>query len=460
MNRPQCFAIYLIFSIACLFLLSGCLSSSKSNTSNKPSQAQFDVIVVGAGVAGLKSAKDLTEKGLNVLVLEAQSKVGGRLKVNNQLGIPFDEGASWIHGAGAHHPIAEIAAAAGLNTVETLSDKVAVYDINGQEYSDAVQDEQDSAFYSTVREVANEGSDDKSFQSVFTQIKPTFVNQRYEDYMLSAYLEFDTGADTTKLSSNQFYDDEALDGPEMLAINGYDHIANYLATGVTVKTNHVVTAINYADEVVKVSTSNGAAFTADNLIVTVPLGVLKNNKINFQPALPEYKQEAITSLSMGNVNKFLLVWERSFWDSQVHYIGYTSEQKGRFNYFMNMEQFIPNSHALMTFTFGDEADAVESLSDEEVIKQITDNLKAIYGDEVPSEQPKLLRTKWRSNPYSFGAYSFVGVNSDSHNFELLARPVANKLYFAGEHTSRDYRGSVHGAYLSGQRAAEQILQNR
>lgn len=133
MNRPQCFAIYLIFPIACLFLLSGCLNSSKSNNNNKPSQAQFDVIVIGAGVAGLKSAKDLTEKGLNVLVLEAQGKVGGRLKVNNQLGLPFDEGASWIHGAGAHHPIAEIAAAAGLNTVETLSDKVAVYDINGQE---------------------------------------------------------------------------------------------------------------------------------------------------------------------------------------------------------------------------------------------------------------------------------------------------------------------------------------
>ncbi len=158
---------------------------------------------------------------------------------------------------------------------------------------------------------------------------------------------------------------------------------------------------------------------------------------------------------MGNVNKFLLTWAAPFWDPDVQYIGYTPAVLGKFNYFVNTLTFneVP---ALMTFALGSYATASEALSNAAATEAIMGHLRAIYGPAIPNPT-SLQRTRWRQDPDTLGAYSFAQAGSSWDDFETFAEPVADVLFWAGEHTTGDYRGTVHGAYLSGERAAAQVM---
>ncbi|MDG2080623.1 MAG: FAD-dependent oxidoreductase [Bacteroidales bacterium] len=408
------------------------------------------VIVIGAGVSGLAAAKYLSNRNVTVNVIEAQSKVGGRLKTNRSLGIAFDEGASWIHGP-IGNPITELINPSGVNTFITNDDNVEVYDMNGSVYDENVLDTSENEYNNILNSLA--GSIDKSFEEVFYDNYPQYKNNRLWSYMLSAFLEFDTGGDISELSSLDYYDDEEFSGDDIIVTNGYDRIADYLAKGLNIELNKKVTGIDYSGPKVLVSTTD-QEYSADYVIVTVPLGVLKNNVVNFTPSLSGNIQNSINNLKMGTVNKFLCVWDTPFWDANLQYIGYTPETMGKFNYFLNLNKF-SESNALITFAFGDYSRTTENMSDNEVIDEIMDHLKSIYGSEIP-EPTKFLRTKWVSNEYTFGSYSFATNGTRTSDFSVFEESMNNKLFFAGEHTSKDYRGTVHGAYNSGFRAAEQI----
>lgn len=272
--------------------------------------------------------------------------------------------------------------------------------------------------------------------------------------MLSAYLEFSVGGDISELSSVYFDDDEVFNGADEIITNGYDKITDHLASGLNIRLNTRVSSIDYSGERAMV-TSQGTTFEGDYVLVTVPLGVLKNNGIQFLPQLPTNKSTAISNTQMGNVNKFLLVWDTSFWDTSLQYIGYTPETKGKFNYFLNVRKF-SSKNALMTFAFGDYATVTENMSDADIINEIMSHLQGIYGNTIPAPT-NMLRTKWGENINCYGAYSFATNGTTSADFHALSESINNRLYFAGEHTSRDYRGTVHGAYLSGIREANKII---
>lgn len=411
------------------------------------------VLIIGAGISGLAAAKSLKQKGFTVTVVEAQEKVGGRLRTNRTLNIPFDEGASWIHGPNGN-PITKLASQAGANTYLTDDDLVTVYNSKGSAYPDSQLTTAEKQFDLAVEAVQEEGTLTQSFESVFNFLYPTQTNNSLWKFMLSAYLEFDTGGDISKLSSLYFYDDEAFNGRDVIITNGYDKIADFLAQGLDILLNTRVNAIDYSNQKIKLIT-NRSVMEGDYVIVSVPLGVLKNNAISFTPALPSEKASAIAKTGMGNVNKFLLVWPSPFWDNQLQYIGYTAEIKGKYNYFLNVKKYT-NTAALMTFAFGDYATITESKSDNEVINEVMLHLKTIYGNSIPNPTT-MLRTKWSKNINAFGAYSFAMNGSNTTVFNTLAKTVNNKLFFAGEHTHREYRGTVHGAYLSGIREAEKII---
>jgi monoamine oxidase len=412
------------------------------------------VLVIGAGIAGLAAAKKLKDKGFTVIVIEAQEKIGGRLRTDRSLGIAFDEGASWIHGPNGN-PITKLASQAGATTYLTDDDNLAVFDNNGTAYSETFLDSQYTEFENALNAVRGAGTKRQSFQTIFNSLYPTQANNRLWKYMLSAYLEFDTGGDISKLSSKHFYDDEAFRGKDVIVINGYDKVANLLGQGLDIRLNSRVSEINYKEtkSLVKV---NENSIEADYVIVSVPLGVLKNNSIAFKPSLPAIKLSAIQNIQMGNVNKFLFIWDTPFWDTNIQYIGYTPETKGKFNYLMNMLKFLPTTNGLLTFAFGDYATVTETMTDAEINSEVMAQLKSIYGNSIPNPTT-MLRTKWGQNINTFGAYSFATNGTTSADFDIMATEINNKLFFAGEHTERDYRGTVHGAYLSGIREADKII---
>lgn len=409
------------------------------------------VIVVGAGIAGLAAAELLRKEGFAVTVLEAQEKVGGRLRSNRSLGIAFDEGASWIHGVN-NNPITKLARQAGMDTYETRDDSIKAYDLGGAAYSDSVFGNTEDDLYETLRTLNNHGAAEKSFEEVFFQRHPDRANSRLWRFFLSTYITFDTG-DLDKLSSLLYDAGEEFGGSEKIVVNGYDTIAGHLAENLDIRLNQRVTRIEYSADKVQVA-HNDSISEADFALVTVPLGVLKSNAIEFVPALSSDKLTAIQKVGMNCVNKFLLVWNATFWED-VQYICYTPEAKDKFNYFVNVNKFHPGSHALMTFAYADYARQTETMTDAQVIEEILAHLRDVYGASVPA--PKhLLRTRWGGNPNAFGAYSYTAVGTEMRHFDDLAATVNNKVFFAGEHTEADYFSTVHGAYLSGIREAEKI----
>jgi monoamine oxidase len=288
---------------------------------------------------------------------------------------------------------------------------------------------------------------------VFNGTYPSKANDRLWQFFLSTYVTFDTG-DLNKLSSLLYNEGEEFSGVEKIATNGYDTIATYLANGLDVQLNQRVTKIDYTAAKIKI-THNGNISEADYVIVTVPLGVLKANKIQFTPALPIDKQFAISKIGMNCVNKFLLTWNAAFWDD-VQYISYTPVIKDKFNYFVNVKKFHPSVNALMTFAYADYARQTEAMTDAQVIDEIMLHLKDIYGTGIPSPT-KMLRTKWQTNENAFGAYSYTVVGTEMQHFNYIAEAVNNKVFFAGEHTEVDYYSTAHGAYLSGLREANKII---
>lgn len=410
------------------------------------------VIIVGAGIAGLAAASKLKGKGFAVTVLEAQDRVGGRLRTNRTLGIPFDEGASWIHGID-QNPITTLAQQAGMDTFYTDDASRKSYDIGGVLRADADYQDAEDELYDILSTLMNNGSTSQSFEAVFNAQYPAYANDRLWKFLLSTYVTFDTG-DLNKLSSLLYDEGEEFGGIEKIATNGYDTIATYLANNLNVQLNQRVTQIDYSDTKVKV-THNGTETEADYVIVTVPLGVLKNDRIAFSPALPTAKQTAIQKIGMNCVNKFLLTWDTPFWDD-VQYISYTPEIKDKFNYFVNVKKMNSAANALMTFAYADYARQTEAMTDAQVIDEIMAHLKDIYGNAIPNPT-NLLRTRWNSNENTFGSYSFTATTTEMHHFDDLAEEVNDKLFFAGEHTEIDYFSTVHGAYLSGIREADKII---
>lgn len=425
-------------------LLAGCKKDCPPNGKT--------VVIIGAGISGLAAAKKLKQKGFTVIVLEAQDKAGGRIRTNRSLGVAFDEGASWIHGP-RRNPLKGLAADAGATTYLTNDDSVVIFDSNGVAYPDSTITSKESEYTAALNAVKNAGSQSESFQTVFERLYPNRSSERIWKYMLSADLEFDMGGDMRNISSLYFDDDEQFSGKDVIITNGYDKITDYLAQGLDIRLNIRVSSIDYSAEKSIVS-SNIDNIETDFVLVTVPLGVLKNNAISFSPALTAAKQEAINGTNMGTINKFLLLWSAPFWDDSLQYIGYTPETKGKFNYFLNVHKF-SSSYGLMTYALGDYATVTESMSDSEIIDEIMLHLRAIYGNNAPRPD-SFLRTRWGQNINSFGAYSYVSNGRTSADFDTLAQNINNRLFFAGEHTNKDYRGAAHGAYLSGIREADKI----
>lgn len=412
------------------------------------------ILVIGAGTSGLATAKILKDKGFtNVIVLEGRNRIGGRVWTNRTLAAPVDLGASWIHGPGGNNPITPIASAAGAQTFMTDEDDVVVYDLNGAPIASAIMDDYYTRYVDLLAEVDDISDVNKSLSQAINEIDPTLIPDPIMSYQLSAFAEFDGGGSIDEMSSMYWADDSAFPGKDVVLPSGYDAVVNRLATGLDIRLNHTVNSIDYNGESVLVNTSNGN-FSAKYVVVTVPLGVLKQGVMQFSPALPASKTGALGRLKMGHVNKVALQFPTAFWDTALQFFGHTSDVKGKYTFFMNTHKF-NNSNILVTFGFGDYGLLMEGQTDAQIIADVMAILRNIYGNNIPNPSDTLI-TRWGNDPFSQGSYSFASVGSSSADYDLLAEPVSNKIFFAGEHTHSNYRSTVHGAYLSGVREANRI----
>ena len=421
-----------------------------------PVNTDKSVIVIGAGISGIAAAKMLKDKGFkNIIVLEGSNRMGGRIWTDNSGSIPIDLGASWIHGKDGGNPITAIAQNANASTFITDDDKIKIYDTDGSLYTDGGIDTADATYDSYLSQITAQGDVNKSFEEVLLEINSNALNDRLIKYQLSAYTEFDSGADITDLSSLYHDNDEKYPGADLLMTNGYIKVVAYLAEGLDIRYNQKVSEIDYAETQTKITTNQGN-FNADFVVVSVPLGVLKKGIINFSPVLSAAKHTALSRMAMGTNNKVALFFEEAFWDTSSHYIGFTPETKGKYNYFLNFRAFSDNN-VLMTFAFGGYGVAMEQNNEAQITADIMEHLTAIYGAANVKQPTKVLITNWDSNPLAHGAYTYIPKGASPADLDEIAAQIDDKIFFAGEHTTEDYIGTVHGAYLTGNWAAEAII---
>lgn len=424
-------------------------------------EKEFDVIVIGAGISGLAAADLLDEKGFDVVILEARDRIGGRIFTDRSLdSIPLDMEASWIHGV-IGNPIADLAKKYGIETVPTDYDSITIYDANGNKIDEKRMNEILSRFEKFARILEGEQldlEDDASIQDVIDYFieEENLSGEALNEflYTVNAAIEHEYAGDVADLDYDEFDESSEDLGEDVLFPDGYDQIITVLADGLDIRLNHVVIRVDYTGNLVKVSTAD-KTFSGKIVLCTVPLGVLEKGSIEFSPPLPQSKLNAIENLEMGVLNKVYLQFPEVFWEKDTELIGYIGKEKGHWAEFYNMYYYIEEP-ILLGFNAAEYGRKIEKFSDKEIIADVMNVLKKIYGVDIPQPTGYLI-TRWGSDEFSGGAYSYVGAGGTANDYELLAEPLANKLFFAGEATSKSYPATVHGAYLTGLREAHRIL---
>lgn len=291
-----------------------------------------------------------------------------------------------------------------------------------------------------------------------------------------ANLEFANATPLSLLSLKHWDQDDDFEfsGSHLTVRNGYSCVPVALSEGLDIKLNTAVRQIRCTTTGVELLTSNSKnnsnqqTLKGDAVLCTLPLGVMKEsvrgggvNSIQFMPPLPDWKSAAIQRMGFGNLNKVVLCFDRIFWDPNANlfgHVGSTTASRGELFLFWNLYK----APVLLALVAGEAAAIMENVSDDVIIGRSIAVLKGIFGNNAVPQPKETLVTRWRADPWARGSYSFVAAGSSGNDYDLMATPISPqqgampRLFFAGEHTIRNYPATVHGAMLSGLREAGRI----
>lgn len=406
-----------------------------------PYPTDCDVVVIGAGAAGLAATKELRARGLTVRCLEATGKAGGRCLTDTQtFGVPFDRGAHWLHNRPTN-PFVEIGHALGLDLYPTPD----AYITEGGAAGDRDLT-QALAHVEARMEAAAEAGQDVSAASLF-DIEGPWAHTAASLFALPMGRDLD---DIATLDRSDGWIEE-----NWFCRAGFGALlARYHAT--TEVTLHTpVTQVAASGRGVAVTSTRGV-IRAQAAIVTVSQGVLASESLTFDPPLDADRQAAIAGITMGTYNHTALLFEPGAIpvpdDSWMSYrIDETRDGSVRGGGFLcNI-----GGTGLCSFeTAGRFSQELEAAGVEAATEMALDVLTRIYGHGIRAKFKRADMTSWTQNPWTRGSYSGARPGC-SHLRARLKRPHAERVFFAGEALNDANRATVAGAHIEGIRAANE-----
>lgn len=431
------------------------LSSCKKKDEPKIGDWKGDVIVIGAGIAGLYAAKKLIENGVQVTILEAGDYAGGRIrKLSGFADFDIELGAEEVHGKRSVW-YDMVSNTPGLQFNNVSNEDYYLLDGSFQSESALKGNTKLSDFNSFVSSATNYNGGDKTvYQELVDKNIDPSIHQ-----LINARLGNEYGTSNNRLSIKGITEEDQLwnSGNDNYGVKNMSYtsvLSHHLSDVINqVQLNKVVKAINHSGAKVVVTDTNGKEHVADKVLVTVPLQILKSGDINFSPSLPDSKVNAMNNIGIGAGMKVILKFNNRFWaENTGSIIGgnlcpeywYTSAGKG-------------STPILTAFIMGEKAEQLSALGDN-AVQELLKELDNMYGNGIASSSYSDAKIMdWGKEAFFKGAYSYPVVGGGIGMRAELAKPIDNKIYFAGEAThTAGHSGTVHGALETAVRSVTEI----
>lgn len=443
MNRRKFLRQSTFLSLGGLIIPSTLLSACRKETLFEDLKYDGKVVIIGAGAAGLYAGYILKSKGIDFTIIEASSAHGGRMgKLTGFADYDIDTGAQWLHGE--NNILGDLIKKTGVKTAVDNSEMS--YWFNGQLVDALPKDpfifEKDDLPDQSFKDYAHAQGFDAEYDNIVEAIAG---DQGASASLLSAYWNnkeeenWVSGDDDFKFA-NTYFD----------LIN--DHIAKPVLDHI--EYDRPITHIDYSGEKIELTDAMGNTLTADKVIVTVPISILKLNEISFTPPLATEKTNAFSKIGMGPGMKVFLKFNHKFYAENI--VGgsicaaYADDSVGKNT----------SDNVLLAFVMGDQAAYLHSLgSDVAIANALLLELDAIYDGQATASIVASVVYDYTDKPFIKGAYSFSTVGIGNAR-QIAAKPVNDKLFFAGEAMNiNGHHQTVHGAVESGYQAVIDLLKS-
>ncbi|MEM9331954.1 MAG: NAD(P)/FAD-dependent oxidoreductase [Pseudomonadota bacterium] len=406
-----------------------------------------DIVVIGAGAAGIAATRTLVASDLDVVCLEADSRVGGRAHTDTELfGVPFDVGAHWLHCEHVNALKAPgLAMGLDLHAVPDRSVTVGLKD------EAVLWDAVEAVFEQSAQAVKSLNKNDDLSLADVLKVDGPWANTIQTMCCLSM------GRDPNEISLRDMFSWEG--GKDWFCREGFGFLLARLADGLPISLSTPATAIEAKPHEVHLSTKKGS-LTPKAVIVTASVGVLAEDIIRFDPPLDKERRSALDQITMGDYGHTALLFHPEAIPLEAD-TWLTYNIKDALDDIPQGGGFLCNASGtgLTVFeTGGSFNKALQEAGSDAAVEYALEILVDIFGSQLRGKFEKGYSTNWRHEPYVRGSYSGA-MPGASNQREILAMPHAGRIYFAGEATHKGQQASVSGAYLEGKRVAKQAIRS-